>query len=354
MSSSTLNPLQFDLHAANTLSDYVTAVAWSLQGDVLAASTSAGEVVLWHSAAQSTLLTTGSQAIDCIAFSPDGQFLATGMMGGVQIWRWQEQKLITTLGNATAWVDQLAWSPTANQLAYSLGRYVQVWDADTGEIAATLNFESSSVLGLDWRAEGQHLAIAGYQGAKIWSASDWDQEPYFFDVPSASVAITWSPDGKYLATGNMDRTIALMEWNNPYPWVMRGFPGKIRSLAWSAAKTQVGAPLLAACSVEGIVVWEKQADESLGWEGRVLEQHTAVVWAIAFHPQSFLLASAAEDGHVCLWHKARRLTQILTGAEAGFSCLAWHPTGQQLAAGGHNGELLIWSKAMRGQGFGRR
>ena len=101
------------------------------------------------------------------------------------------------------------------------------------------------------------------------------------------------------------------------------------------------------------VVWEKQEDEALGWEGRVLANHQGVVQSIHFQPDTLLLASAAEDGRVCLWHKAQRLAQVLNGAPNGFSCLAWHPKGSQFAAGGQNGELLVWSKAGRGQGFGQ-
>lgn len=367
MKPPTLNSQQVDLHWRGTLTDYVTAIAWSPNGKTLAASSAAGEVMLWRDLPSSgedvwpllPLQMSEGQSVDCLAFSKDGQLLAAGGQDGqVKIWRLHPEvrayrcKPLHTLENAPAWVDKLAWSPTSNQLAFSLGRYVQVWDADTGEVIATLNFDASSVLGLDWRCDGQYLAIGGYQGAKIWNSQDWNDDPYVMVVPSASVAIAWSPDGKYLASGNMDRTIAVMEWNNPHPWVMRGFPGKIRNLAWSQAKTQLDAPLLASSSVEGIVVWEKQADELLGWEGRVLNKHTEIVQAIAFQPNSFLLASAAEDGCVCLWHKAGRLAQVLDGATDGFSCLAWHPQGQQLAAGGQGGELLIWSKSIRGKGFG--
>lgn len=351
MKSSKVKPQEFDLHWQGMLSDYVTAIAWLPSGSTLAASSAAGEVMLWHSGELTTLQAGNGASVDCIAFSLDGQFLAAGGQDGkVKIWR--DRTLIATLEHAPAWVDRLAWSPTSNQLAFSLGRDVQVWDVDTGEITATLNFDTSSVLGLDWRSDGEYLAIAGYQGAKIWHSQDWNDDPYALIVPSASVAIVWSPDGKYLATGNLDRTITVLEWNNPHPWVMRGFPGKIRQLAWSEAKTQSGAPLLASSSVEGIVVWEKHTDESLGWESRALTHHTEVIQAIAFQPDSFLLASAAEDGWVCLWHKAKRLAQILAGTpESGFACLAWHPQGQQLAAGGQSGELLIWSKSMRGRGF---
>lgn len=351
----TVNSQQFDLHWRGTFADYITAIAWSPDGQTLAVSDAAGEVMLWRANEISSLQADNGASVDCIAFSRDGQFLAAGGQDGrVKIWHSPKQKLIATLENAPAWVDKLAWSPTSNQLAFSLGRYVQVWDAETNDIAVTLNFDTSSVLGLDWHPNGQYLAIAGYQGAKVWNTQEWDDDPYILDVPSASVAIAWSPDGKYLATGNMDRTITVLEWNNPAPWVMRGFPGKIRQLAWSSTKTGLDAPLLAASSVEGIVVWQKLADESLGWEGRVLHQHTQVVQAIAFQPDSFLLASAAEDGLVCLWHKAKRIAQIINDASDGLSCLAWHPQGRQLAAGSGNGELLIWSKANRGEGFGRR
>lgn len=354
MRYSTVNSQQFDLHWRGTLADYITAIAWSPDGQTLAASDAAGEVILWH-ANVATLQRSNGVSVDCIAFSRDGQFLAAGGQDGrVKIWRWQERELIATLENALAWIDKLAWSPTSNQLAFSLGRYVQVWDASTSTIAVTLNFDTSSVLGIDWSPDGKYLAIAGYQGAKIWNTQDWNDDPYILVVPSASVAIAWSPDGKYLATGNMDRTITVLEWNNLHPWVMRGFPGKIRQLAWSEAKTGLDAPLLASSSVEGIVVWEKQADESLGWDSRLLQRHTEVVQAIAFQPHSFLLASAAEDGWVCLWHKAKRLAQILDNASDGLSCLAWHPQGRQVAAGTQSGELLIWTKVTRGEGFGRR
>lgn len=70
-----------------TLSDYVTAVAWSPDGQ-LAASSAAGEVVLWTEATLTPLQVSTEQSIDCLAFSQDGQFLAAaGQDGRVKIWR---------------------------------------------------------------------------------------------------------------------------------------------------------------------------------------------------------------------------------------------------------------------------
>jgi WD40 repeat protein len=365
----------FKSHDSGTLSEYVTALAWSPDGKTVAASSAAGEVMLWRDLsgrgedAWSLLPVQKSDgqdadsslplllSVDCLAFSSDGQLLAAGGQDGqVKIWQMHEVgadrgQPLQTLNNAPAWVDQLAWSPTGNQLAFNIGRYVQVWDANRGEVVATLNFEASSVLGMSWRPNGQHLAIAGDRGAKVWNAQDWDEEPDVLDMPAASVAIAWSPDSKYLASSNLDFTITVWHWENPHPWVMHGFPGKIRNLAWSERLTTVGAPLLAVSSVEGIVVWEKLAADSGGWEARVLDIHAEMVQAIAFQPGTLLLASASSDGWVCLWQKAKQMAQILEGAPQGFSALAWQPQGQKLAAGGKNGELLIWSKSTRAKGF---
>ncbi|PPS41232.1 WD40 repeat domain-containing protein [Chroococcidiopsis sp. TS-821] len=358
MNSKTVDSQQFDLSFSQMLEDYVTAIAWSPQGKFLATSSAAGEVVLWEHTLdrqewQRIPLQSHDQSVDCLAFSSDGCFLAAGGQAGVKIWQLDRAKVNQwqplSITHSSAWVDRLAWNPLSNQLAFSLGRHVQIWDATTPDTSTILNFAASSVLGLDWSSDGQYLAIAGYHGVKIWESRNWREEPYVFDLPTASVAIAWAGDSKYFAIGNMDRTIAVFEWNNPDPWVMRGFPGKIRQIAWSTASQRP--PLFAAASVDGIVVWSKHPDDLVGWESRVLQHHDGVVQAIAFQPNSLLLASAAEDGLICLWHKAQHLAQILEGAPQGFSYLAWHPRGQQLAAGGKNGELQVWTRSRRGQGF---
>lgn len=352
MNISDINFQQFAQEFSVQLSDYISAIAWSPQGKNLLAATSAfGEVTLLENKTAITLQAGNDVSFSCLAFSSDGQFLAGGGQDGwVKIWR--KGELINTLGNSSAWVDKLTWHPSSNQLAFNLGRYVQVWDADFRETVITLDFESSSALGIDWGQDGQYLAICGHRGIKVWNCQDWYEEPYILDIPSACTAMAWSPDGNYIACANMDRTLTVVEsrlltsGEDPQPWVMRGFPGKVRQLAWSDLTNASGAPVLACSSVDGIIVWEKSPDESVGWEATVLTNHVDVVNAIAFAPRSLLLASGGADGWICLWTQAKQVSQILTGASAGFSCLAWHPQGNFLGAGGENGEVIIWSKTI--------
>ncbi len=357
----TKGKILFEQQWLGSLSEYITAVAWSPNG-LLAASSAAGEVVVWQDGNLVSLLPAGLVSVDCLAFSSDGKFLAAGGQDGkVRVWstiptfkkgRKQEQevKLIASLDNMPSWVDKLAWSPACNHLAFSLGRYVQIWDADSQIVITTLPFANSSVLDLAWRPNGESIAIAGNGGVKVWSTIDWDDDPYLIDMPSASIVTAWSGDSKYIASGNFDNTITVLEYGSPHPWMMGGFPGKISNLTWSQPLSN-NAPLLAASSIEGIAVWKKEADDQDGWNARVLTLHDSKIQALEFHPHSLLLASAADDGWLGLWTKAKQVGQILEGARGGFSCLAWSQDGQLLAAGGQNGELIIWLYSKRGKGF---
>lgn len=349
MNQSTVNSPEFSLISSQTLSDYVTDVAWSPQGEVLAATSAAGEVVFWQNGDLVILQSGNGESVDCVAFSHDGKFLAAaGQNGQVKVWDGKE--LIATLENAPAWIDKLAWSPQCNHLAFSLGRKVQIWDADTQSLVVTLDFDNSSALAIDWRNDGNYLAISGHRGVKVWNTQNWNDEPHLLDIPSTSLAMAWSPDGRYLASGNIDKTIAVVETQllisqeDPQPWIMHGFPGKIRQIAWSQINSNTGSPLLACSSIDGIVLWEKQPGEDSDWEGGVLTNHAGIIQAIGFAPNSFLLASAASDGWLCLWQDAREVSQIITGVSDGFTCMDWHHQATKISAGGENGELLIWSK----------
>ncbi|MDB9527433.1 hypothetical protein PN498_15650 [Oscillatoria sp. CS-180] len=342
-----------EVYQQGCLDDYVTAIAWSPDHS-LAIASAAGEILLVNPGTQAEIILqeANSQSIDCLAFSADGHYLAAGGQSG-QLLIWPIQSPThppVVLPHPRTWLDRLIWNPTRNELAFSLGRYAQVWDAATAEIVTTLQFENSSILDLVWHPQGSHLIVSGHQGVKIWSSDDWDADPTVREIAAASVAIALSPDGQYLASGNLDRTLLVWPFDSDFPWQMRGFPGKVRQLAWSEFTVRQ-AHLLASASGPDVVVWRKKSDASAGWDAQVLDLHEQRVNAIAFQPGGTLLASAAEDGQLCLWKKAQQVAQILEGAPQGFSTVVWSPNGKWLAAGGQQGEWLIWKQSSRGRGF---
>lgn len=332
-------------------SEYVRELAWSPFGDRLAVISAAGELALWQKKQLDFLQLESDFSLDCVGFSADGQWLAAGgQEGKIQIWRLAEHsqtfELIATLDGGTAWIDSLLWHPQSNLLAFAVNRELKIWDALTQEILLNLDFEVSSIFNLAWHPQGNFLAASGHGGVKVWHSDNWQQEPYQLEVPGASLDCSWSFDGKYLASGNLDRTISLLHWDNPPPWLMQGFPSKVSQVAWS---NQIDKPLLAASCQEGIIIWQFN-HQSKNWQSYVL-QHQKMVQAIAFAPNSALLASAGDDGQLQIWQQGKKLIQTLKG-NSGFSCLAWHPNGQYLAAGAQDGTFTIWQVASASKGFG--
>ncbi|MBD2187060.1 WD40 repeat domain-containing protein [Pseudanabaena mucicola] len=351
------------------LSEYITAIAWSSNGNYLAAATASGEVCLFNDAIagnnleqkQITLQAPTEFAIDCLGFSANGAWLAAGGQDGkVRVWKVEDHSnqpetsptLAATLDLGNTWIEHLVWHPTRNEFAFTLGKYVQVWSADTLDIVTTLHFENSTVIAIAWHPEGEHLCVGGDGGLKVWASADWYADPLLFEMPTATAKLVWDHAGQYLVASTLDHLVVVMQWLghdfDASPWRMQGFPGKIRDFSWSMSKTS---PLLASSSGSDIVVWAKHLDLNIGWEGELIKGHNSIVGMVAFKPKSEVLASADENGRIAIWKDAKDWVQALDTSMSAITALHWHPQGKKLAAANADGELMLWTASSQGKGF---
>lgn len=343
------------------LSDYVTAIAWSPLGNLLAAASGAGEVQLLALSKSGfkarPLHSATGLSIDSLVFSWEGQWLAAaGQSGEVRLWqvKGETAQLADVLEYESDWIDRLRWHPTCNWLAFNRGKSVQIWDADDGFMVATLSL-SANVQDLDWSPDGSHFAVSAQKLVHIWNTQQWDSPRYQWELMSPGRLLSWSPEGAYLASVNQDNSVGVLTWAKvkklqqslsdsadptDLPALMQGFPGKIRQLAWADVLGSARSPILAIATREVVAVWQMEAENS--WKSWLLDIHNDVILDVAFQPKTGVLASLSKDGWVILWQAAADVLQILDGAEGGFSCLAWHPEGAYLAAGGQQGEVLVW------------
>ena len=346
-----------------TLSEYITAIAWSSNSKYLAAATASGEIILIDEAKagndiaqkQTELQAPTEISVDCLGFSADGRWLAAGGQDGkVRVWdlAGAQPAISSMIDLGKTWIEHLVWHPTRSEFAFGLGKYVQVWSAETLDIVTTLHFEQSTVLAIAWHPSGEYLSVGGDGGIKVWAAQDWYEDPILFEMPTAAAKMVWNPSGEYLVASTLDNLVVVMQWLgkdfDASPWRMQGFPGKIRYFDWTASKTS---PLLASSSGSDVVVWEKHADLNVGWEGEVIKGHNNIVGFVAFKPKTETLASADENGRIAIWKNAKDWVQALETPMGEITALQWQPQGKKLVAANADGQLMLWTESSQGKGF---
>jgi WD40 repeat protein len=329
----------------------ITALAWSADGEFLAIASAGGELLLLDFRAGCEELLRGDRgsSLDVLGFSGDGQFLmAVGQGGELLLWELGGTGVrplaLEPIPLGAAWIDAAAWQPGGLLLAVAVGRELRLWDGTSRGWREPALDLPGTVQALAWSADGVQLA-ASCHGELVLvqpalrSPSD---PPLRNSIASAGLALAFSGPGHHLACGMLDRS--LLVWPpgcTGEPWQFRGFPAKVRQLAWSDQPGRL-APLLASAAADAVILWSQVNRGPRAWQPETLLWHERRVNALAFAPGSSLLASASSDGSVALWDGRGRMLQPLKGQGSGFNVLAWRPDGHHLVAGDANGRWWLW------------
>ncbi|MFM6255842.1 MAG: WD40 repeat domain-containing protein, partial [Dolichospermum sp.] len=113
-------------------------------------------------------LTGHSSWVNSLAYSPDGQTLASGSYDNtIKLWNARTGELLQTFTGHSYSVHSLAYSPDGQTLASgSWDKTIKLWNARTGNLLQTLG-HSYSVNSLAYSPDGQTLA-SGSGTIKIW------------------------------------------------------------------------------------------------------------------------------------------------------------------------------------------
>lgn len=149
--------------------------------------------------------------INAVAFSPDGQRLASASDDKtVKLWT-ADGKLLKTLSGHTNWVLDVSFSPDSQMLASaSYDNTVKLWSRQ-GELMGTLRGHTDSVARARFSSSGQILATTSWDSrVQLWRLDDTlikTLEGHKDRVTSVS----WSNDGQALASASRDNTVIV--WN---------------------------------------------------------------------------------------------------------------------------------------------
>jgi WD40 repeat protein len=337
-----LRPIAFKWHGK--LDDFITSIAWSPDGTQLAAGAVSGQVAIYDVGEGKAIHLFGqahADGCDAVAWRPDGKALATaGRDGKWKLWNAADGKVLAEQEAGAPWAEHLAWSarPIGDKghlLALGAGNNLTLWTEAGASAGEAIKFPRT-VVDVAWILGGATLAAAFTNGISQRDPAT-GQEERIFHARDPILSMAFSPTGKWLMTGNQDCTIHVWNTDGGAEMHMRGYPAKVRQLAWHR-----GSRWLASGGGPAISVWDCSGRGPEGRTPAVLEWHHDLVSALHYQPEGDWLASGARDGGVAVWMPTQR-QPLITGAKiaSGVTRVAWSPSGKLLAATGDAGEVQV-------------
>ncbi|RXW14586.1 hypothetical protein EST38_g11268, partial [Candolleomyces aberdarensis] len=178
------------------------------------------------------------QHSECVVFSPDGKYMASGLENGnIQLWNAQTgQPALEPMEGHYGSVRTVAFSPDGKYIASgSDDKTIRLWDAHTGQPALEpMKGHAEQVTSVVFSFDGKYIVSGSNDKTiRLWNAQTGQPELKPIEGHTSSVrSVAFSPSGKYIVSGSQDKTIRLWDAQTGQPALkpMKGHTYSVRSV----------------------------------------------------------------------------------------------------------------------------
>jgi WD40 repeat protein/energy-coupling factor transporter ATP-binding protein EcfA2 len=307
-----------------------------------------GEIAVWGLAEEGNearIIFGHDDSIRELAFSPDGNFLASTAGTSLILWDVDTLEPIWELvldGNESLW--SVEFSPTDNDLLVlgdESGR-ITIIDVRTQSIIKEIRAHSQRVISTAFSPNGQVLASGSRDGTiALWDVTTWEPLWPLLEEHTGHITDLEFGNNDHLVSVGLDGQVLL--WNlSGEPEVELSLTGHGGSVTEATFRETLDEMMLMTNGPEGsIILWDLKGDVS---RGRWLPGHHDSVSSIDFSPDSSVLISGSADESIILWdlESGTAIGSPLLTHSDDVRDVAFQPQGDYIASADRDGNVILW------------
>ncbi|KZP23443.1 hypothetical protein FIBSPDRAFT_1042895 [Athelia psychrophila] len=279
---------------------------------------------------------------DCVmsvAFSPDGQRLASGSQdGAIRIWDAQTGTLVAgPFKGHTGWVLSVVFSPDGQHIASgSADNTLRIWDAQTGTlVAGPFKGRTGWVFSVVFSPDGQHIASgSGDNTIQICDVKTGALVAGPFIGHTGCVfSVSFSPDGQRIASGSGDKCIRIydVKTGTLVAGPFEGHTGSVFSVSFSPD----GQRIVSGSGDKTVRIYDAKTGTLVAGS---FTGHTGNVFSVAFSPDGQRIVSGSRDKtvQICNAQTGTLVAGPFKGHTDVISSVTFSPDGQRIASGSYD------------------
>lgn len=235
--------------------------------------------------------------IRSISFDKTGNRLVSAdSKGGIRIWSIENMKEIKFIDSGD-WINSICFTPDNKFILaeYSYAKMIKIWDSESGELITTIP-TNIQIGKMDISPDGSKIALSCYKKIQIWSLISRKELVSVDDNSVNGFGIKYSNDGKKLAVGLGNGDIKVFDPENlTLKYTFQGHFKPVLSISFSKDNKY----LISGSSDQMIKLWSLKTQKELK---SLLNEHKGIVNSVVFSPVSNSFASAGEDKQIKVWN----------------------------------------------------